>query len=82
MSHDESLLVVRDGYAKARHHVLLIARDPALPDLSCVRSAHLPLLRHMRETAAAWADAHAAEVGEVRLAQLHWPNSDRALKTP
>lgn len=66
MSHDDKVLVVRDAYPKARHHVLVIARDAALTDIACLRREHLGLLRHMKSVAHEWAAAHAADIGPVR----------------
>jgi Scavenger mRNA decapping enzyme C-term binding len=65
IDHDDKVLVMHDAYPKARHHILVIALDPGLLDISCLRSCHVPLLQHMRARAAAWFDARAAPVGRV-----------------
>lgn len=64
MWHDEQVLVVRDKYPKARFHILVIARDRVLQDISCVRRQHIPLLQHMRTVAQQQVDQLGA-VGQV-----------------
>jgi aprataxin len=48
LSHDDEIVVLRDAYPKARAHVLVLARDPALRDgPSSLRAAHVPLVEKM-----------------------------------
>jgi aprataxin len=45
---DTELVVMRDKYPKARIHLLVLARDPALAaGPSALRRAHVPLLERM-----------------------------------
>ena len=37
-----------DAYPKARHHALVVARDPSLVGPADLRRPHIPLLEHMR----------------------------------
>lgn len=67
ITHDDKVLLIKDGYPKARFHILVIARDPALLDISCLRSRHVPLLTHMRGKAEEWFASKKVEVGVVRL---------------
>lgn len=53
--YDESAVVVKDLYPKARRHVLVVAREDGLDRLSQVRKQHLPLLRHMEALGTKWA---------------------------
>lgn len=66
IEHDDRCLVIRDAYPKAKFHILVIARDPALLDISCLRAHHVPLLNHMRGKAEAWFSSRKHEVGAVR----------------
>ena len=48
LSHDDEIVVLRDAYPKARAHILVLARDPALRDgPSSLRAAHVPLVEKM-----------------------------------
>jgi Scavenger mRNA decapping enzyme C-term binding len=74
IDHDDNVLMIKDGYPKARFHVLVIARDPTLLDISCLRAPqHLPLLTHMRSKAEAWFSLKKAEVGVVRELLTDYP---------
>ena len=41
---EDSILVIRDKFPKAKVHLLLIARDPTLDSLIDLSSEHIPLL--------------------------------------
>ena len=61
---DDAVVVIRDKYAKARTHLLVIARDAALDSVAQLTPAHLPLLARMRAVAMRFvADAQAAAAG-------------------
>ena len=48
LSHDDEIVVLRDAYPKARAHILVLARDPALRDgPSSLRATHVPLVEKM-----------------------------------
>jgi aprataxin len=51
---DGQVVGMLDKYPKARHHALLLAREPGLHRASQLRLQHLPLLTHMRQLALAW----------------------------
>lgn len=66
---ERDALVLRDRFPKSRLHLLVIARDAALLDATCLRREHLPLLARMHELAQAWATKEApAVVAQARSA--------------
>jgi aprataxin len=66
---DDQCVLMLDGYPKARHHALVVAREPALDSMDELASQHLPLLAHMRSIALAWvAGVQAGAAGGEALA--------------
>lgn len=65
--HDDRVVMLKDQYPKARFHMLVIARESSLLDISCLRSCHIPLLAHMRSKAEEWFQDKKNEVGKVLL---------------
>jgi aprataxin len=51
---DDQVVGIRDKYPKARHHALLLAREPGLHRASQLGRQHLPMLTHMRQLALRW----------------------------
>ncbi|GLC48946.1 hypothetical protein PLESTB_000165900 [Pleodorina starrii] len=51
---DDQVIMIRDVYPKAKHHALVIARDPALRSIADLRQEHLQLLAHMQQVACKW----------------------------
>ncbi|GFR50688.1 hypothetical protein Agub_g12940 [Astrephomene gubernaculifera] len=51
---DDQVILIADAYPKARHHALVIARDPSLRSITDLRARHVPLLSHMRRVAEEW----------------------------
>ena len=45
---DELCILIHDGFPKAAHHALVMARDPALHDMRSLTGLHIPLLQHMK----------------------------------
>ena len=69
LSYDDDIVVLRDAYPKAKVHLLVLARDPALRDgPSSLRAAHVSLVEKMlsaARSATARASAEANEGGEA-----------------
>ncbi|EFJ51495.1 hypothetical protein VOLCADRAFT_120448 [Volvox carteri f. nagariensis] len=51
---DDKVVMIRDPFPKAKHHALVIARDPVLRTIADLRKEHLPLLAHMQRVAINW----------------------------
>ena len=47
MRADASCVLINDAYPKARHHALVMPRDPGLRDVTSLTRVHLPLLDRM-----------------------------------
>ncbi|KAG2495217.1 hypothetical protein HYH03_006823 [Edaphochlamys debaryana] len=62
---DDQVVMIADAYPKARHHALVLARDPALRSIADLRPEHLPLLTHMREVAEDWVRKQKAQDPEA-----------------
>lgn len=60
---DPSCVLMLDGFPKAQHHALVVAREPGLDSILQLTSAHLPLLAHMRAVALAWVEQLQAGAG-------------------
>ncbi len=60
---DAQVALLPDKYPKARHHVLVVARDPGLASVYDLRREHVPLLRHMMQVAQRWVRDTAADPG-------------------
>ena len=69
LSYDDDIVVLRDAYPKAKVHLLVLARDPALRDgPSSLRAAHVSLVEKMlsaARSATGRASAEANEGGEA-----------------
>ncbi|CAI5483730.1 unnamed protein product [Closterium sp. Yama58-4] len=52
---DACVVVIRDKYPKARHHLLVIARTDGVDRIIDATAADLPLLRHMLTVGQLWA---------------------------
>lgn len=50
---DDRVVVLYDKFPKSQHHLLVIARDPGLLDMTCLNRNHVPLLEHMLATVSA-----------------------------
>lgn len=66
VSHDEHTMVVQDKFPKGRVHLLVIARDKCLLDISCLRRQHVPVLDHMVAIAERSVLTHGQGLGIVR----------------
>ncbi|GLI62201.1 hypothetical protein VaNZ11_004792 [Volvox africanus] len=51
---DDLVVLIRDVFPKAKHHALVVARDPMLRSIADLRKLHLPMLAHMKEVALRW----------------------------
>ncbi|KXZ48867.1 hypothetical protein GPECTOR_25g452 [Gonium pectorale] len=51
---DDKVVLMMDAFPKARHHALVVARDPALRSIANLTREHIPLLRHMRAVGLDW----------------------------
>lgn len=72
VDHCDRLLIIRDQYPKSKTHLLIIARDPQLLDISCLRGQHVPLLRYMRSQAEKHARiADSSQVREASRVLMH-----------
>lgn len=47
MQVDEQCVLVLDKFPKARHHALVLPRDPDLHDITSLTAEHVALLDHM-----------------------------------
>lgn len=47
MRADASCVLIHDAFPKARHHALVLPREPGLQDVTSLTRAHLPLLDRM-----------------------------------
>ncbi len=59
--------MIQDGFPKAKHHALVIARDPLLRSIANLSKEHLPLLAHMEQVARKWVeDTHSKVRSKLR----------------
>ncbi|BDA45631.1 probable aprataxin at C-terminar half [Coccomyxa sp. Obi] len=60
---DEQCVLVLDKFPKARHHALVMPRDPDLHDLTSLTAEHVALLNHMEAVAKDWMSEKHSESG-------------------
>eukprot|EP00892_Ulva_mutabilis_P010974 jgi/Ulvmu1/8249/UM041_0060.1 len=78
VGHCDDLLIIRDQYPKARVHLLVIARDAQLLDISCLRRQHVSLLQMMQARAEEWIVSSKYDKAEFQMG-FHWKPSMKQL---
>ncbi|CAD7695426.1 unnamed protein product [Ostreobium quekettii] len=64
---DDTTIVLKDMYPKARQHYLVVSRDPELLGISDLRRKHIPHLHHMQKMAEQRLSAVKSPDGEIAL---------------